>query len=541
MFKINLEHNKGFKWNKSENIYSKGYLFDKEDNLYQGENLNIYFNCKSEEDFKNKIASVNGSFAVAIEIKNKLLVAVDRLRSIPLFYSVKDNILYLSDNAYWIKEELNLEKLDKCKIAEFKLTGYTCGESTLFSEIKQIQAGEYIEVEKENEKVKLKFCNYYKHLHGNYFKENIKENDFYNQLDVISENIFKRLIKSVAGRKIVVPLSGGYDSRYIVGMLKKYNCKNVLCFTYGKKSSFEVKISKKVANELGYDWYFVEYNKNIWNEFFYATTYEYFKYANNLSSLPHIQDFFAISYLKKKKLLPKNSIIVPGSCGDLLGGSYVLSKYEIENITISLNGLKEYIFNRHFNLWDDRKRFEKYKKNILDEIESGIKEFSIKNLSDFISINEHWFTIHKVSKFVINSNRIYEYFGYEWRMPLWDNELVKFWYRVPLRYRIDKKLYDDYLFDRIFEKYNISFKKDNINSHSKEKIKQYINKYLLVKYIVNFLLRARVDVNGFYELYNKLYFTFNNKSVEKKYINPNVNHILSLWFLEKFLITEEEI
>lgn len=541
MFKINLEHNKGFKWNKSKNIYSKGYLFDEKGNLYQGQNLNSYFNCMSEGDFKNKVTLANGSFAVVIESKNKLLVAVDRLRSIPLFYSLKDNIFYISDDAYWIKDELSLNNFEKCKIIEFILTGYTCGESTLISEIKQIQAGEYLEVRKKNKKVFPKTYNYYRHLHGAYFDENKKIEDYYNQLDIISENIFKRLIKSVRGKRIVVPLSAGYDSRYIVGMLKKYEFKNVLCFTYGRKDSFEVKTSKKVASELGYDWYFVEYNKNIWNEFFNNTTYKYFEYANNLSSLPHIQDFFAISYLKKKKMLSNNSVIVPGSCGDLLGGSYVLSQHEITNIDISLEGLIEYIFNRHFYLWYDRKKFEGCKQNILNLIKNDIKEFLINELADFISINEHWFTIHKVSKFVVNSNRVYEYFGYEWRMPLWDNELVKFWYRVPLKYRINKILYDDYLFNRLFNRYNISFRTNKIipDSKGKRKIMEYIKQSFLLNYILNYLLKRRRNFNNFDELYDKLYFTLNNRSVEKKYVNRTINHILSLWFLEKFLLSDK--
>ena len=30
-------------------------------------------------------------------------------------------------------------------------------------------------------------------------------------------------------------------------------------------------------------------------------------------------------------------------------------------------------------------------------------------------------------KVVINGVRNYEYFGFEWRMPLWDYEYLKFW------------------------------------------------------------------------------------------------------------------
>lgn len=64
-----MKHNKGFKWNKSENIYTKECLFDEKDNLYRGQELNIYFNCTSEDDFKNKVKLANGSLLLLLKIK----------------------------------------------------------------------------------------------------------------------------------------------------------------------------------------------------------------------------------------------------------------------------------------------------------------------------------------------------------------------------------------------------------------------------------------------------------------------------------------
>jgi hypothetical protein len=46
MFKINLQYNKGFKWNHSENIHSKGYLFDEKDNLTNNYMFSYHFMSK---------------------------------------------------------------------------------------------------------------------------------------------------------------------------------------------------------------------------------------------------------------------------------------------------------------------------------------------------------------------------------------------------------------------------------------------------------------------------------------------------------------
>ena len=72
-------------------------------------------------------------------------------------------------------------------------------------------------------------------------------------LNILRDTI-QRLIKFANGRQIIVPLSGGYDSRLVASLLKQANYQNILCFTYGKKSSPEVIISKKVANKIFFYW-----------------------------------------------------------------------------------------------------------------------------------------------------------------------------------------------------------------------------------------------------------------------------------------------
>lgn len=45
-------------------------------------------------------------------------------------------------------------------------------------------------------------------------------------------------------------------------------------------------------------------------------------------------------------------------------------------------------------------------------------------------------------KFLLNSVRVYEYFGFDWRTPLWDQELVTYWQSLHLDY----KLYRNFLY-----------------------------------------------------------------------------------------------
>jgi asparagine synthase (glutamine-hydrolysing) len=54
------------------------------------------------------------------------------------------------------------------------------------------------------------------------------------------------------------------------------------------------------------------------------------------------------------------------------------------------------------------------------------------------------------AKFIVNAVRVYEFFGYEWRIPFWDMELVNFFLKVPIEHRINQKLYRKYARDLLF-------------------------------------------------------------------------------------------
>jgi asparagine synthase (glutamine-hydrolysing) len=530
---LNLKNNFGFKWYIKNDVYVKGYLYDENNDFYKDEYLLDYFTSSlTEIELESKLLKANGCFAVIIVKSNNIYLATDRVRSFPLFYSNTNKEVYISDNVEWLKTELNLSEIPNYKLEEFTLTGYTIGEATLFENIKQVQCGEFVTFNNGNS-VNTKRSFYYVHLHGDFIEGSKLE--YHSCLEKISDTIFQRLINSVNNRMVVVPLSGGYDSRYIAVMLKKLGYENVVCYTYGRPDSHEVLTSKRVAEQLGYKWIFVKYDSKTWNSILSKKGKEFFSYSHNYSSLPHIQEFIAIEHLTQNKLIEDNAVIIPGFCGDLLGGSYLISNSELNKIGLDHFSLSKYIFTKHFNLYDyNGKNSSEFIKNI----QMNISSFKIQNKDDLISINEQFFTSHKVAKFIVNSLRVYEYFGYEWRMPLWDNELIEYWYKIPNKYRVNNSLYNDFLYTRLFIKYNIAIDKSQSNKKLRM-IKQLLPKkfrdYIL--YILNkYLIKNKRNFNSFIEFGEKLLNEIDNSSrIEDIYINSNINHIFSIWFVEKFL------
>ena len=64
--------------------------------------------------------------------------------------------------------------------------------------------------------------------------------------------------------QIVVPLSGGYDSRLVLAGLVAAGYRDLVTFTYGQPGSGEVRVSQRTAAALGVPWHGVAYTPAKW-------------------------------------------------------------------------------------------------------------------------------------------------------------------------------------------------------------------------------------------------------------------------------------
>jgi asparagine synthase (glutamine-hydrolysing) len=201
-------------------------------------------------DFEKLLLGLNGNFAVVIHKENLTFFAVDKLRTYPLLYSKKENNIYITDNidSEWI------QSLEPNLFAQKQLIDFWCvlNNDTLKRDLYQLQAGEYGVVEDNNVVVK----NYFKHFDENKFKQS---DEVVGELEKVQDVYFDKWYEQIKNKEVWVPLSGGFDSRYILAMLVKYGHANLHTYTYGKAAGFEAKTAYKVAKQLGVEWQFVEY------------------------------------------------------------------------------------------------------------------------------------------------------------------------------------------------------------------------------------------------------------------------------------------
>ena len=433
---INYNYNNFEIWLSSyENTEIKNKIYKIIDN-----NKNI------KNNLENLIKNTNEHFGIIVIYRAWALAAVDPCRSRPIFWTKLNKEILFSNNALKLSNISN-SNIDNNQRIAFQMSGYTIGNGTLWKNIKNINSGELIFYNSYNSVNIIKY-------HLNYSAK-ITNNSFTSFKKELKNNIYlliKNLIKKANGNTIVVPLSAGLDSRLIVSGLYEFKYKNVKCFSYGLKNNFESIASQKIAKKLGYKWQFVEINNKISNTFY--SSKEFIKFYNEYCdgcSTPGVQDLFAISQLKKINYFDENDIIVNGNSGDFISGGHIPNSAKYWKLSANINNLINKIFDSHFNkhysLWNELKN-NKNKNVIKEEIFNQIKDY--RNISTALSPHCMLELIeleNRQSKYVINFQRVYDFYNIKWLLPLWNKSFLKFWCKVPLKYKINQKLYKETLIE----------------------------------------------------------------------------------------------
>lgn len=376
---------------------------------------------------------INANFSLIYEQNDRLLACVDHIRSIPLFYYLSEEKFIVSDSVSKITSVVEVN-FDSDHIKEFLYSGFVLNENTLFHEIKQLEAGQYLAFNKKTKE--LEIANHFKYQ--NVEHKNVDTNSLLKELDDVHNSVFQSLLTSVNGKRIVIPLSGGHDSRLIAEMLKRHDYQNILCYSYGRSNNPESQISEKLAKHYGYQWTFVKQSRSEWHRIFQTNSVsEYTRMASNYSSRAHFQDFYAIDHLCKNGILDtENDIIVPGHTGDFIEGAQLRESFNQEG---SLDDVAGDIIQKHFKNW------EVLPESVINKVYECVgargKEFTGDQR---IALNDWFNWKERQAKIIVNSLRVYDYFNLEWRIPLWDIRLLDYWMGRSFEERFNRSLYNKY-------------------------------------------------------------------------------------------------
>ncbi len=405
-------------WRKKRNINNSLFLSSK---TVKSNFEFFFFNINSKlDELITELKKIDGFFSFICENNNYIFAAVDHVRSFPIFYdesTVSNSSDFFNDCSF-----------DQKSVKEIYALGYVTGKKTLKKNVSQLLCGEYLFYDKKKKKVIID--NYFKYLPRKTKKiSSIK-------LDKVINVAIDKLIKYAEGRKICIPLSGGLDSRLILCKLVEKKYDNIFTFTYGNSNNEEMLMARKLTKKLNVPWSFFESkNHQMKQSFMSAERKSYWEFSYNLSAIPSMTEYLAIKKLKSK-LNNQNLLIVNGQSGDFITGGHIPPMLKSNG---KFEELFKYIWGKHFSLW----------KGFLNTAEKKFIKKNLKNkfLNEYdLSENyERWEYEERQSKYVVNGQRIYEFFNLDWWMPLWDIDFVKFWRDVEISQKFSQKAYIEYL------------------------------------------------------------------------------------------------
>lgn len=435
------------------------------------------------------------------------------VREIPIFYSTINDFVVIADDPKYIStKHENENKFNQECVHEFKKFGYILGNRTLFEDVYSLRAGEAIEVNNGEVKIKREYLyNDKDFIHSD--NDELKK-----ELGRVSEEIFNDLIESLNGKTAIVPLSGGYDSRFIVSMLKKGGYNNVHCYAWGaEKETQEKVISKEIADKFGYKWESINYSEEKWKE---TCKSEWFddclSYACKHTSISGGASLPFLNTLRKNHS-PEDSVLIPGHTGDFIGGghipSYINQNSNIEDIITG-------VLNKHlFSL------YKKEDKALWNKINLQLEE--LKNSAEPFQIYERWEWQERQAKFIVNSIRYYEYWDFNWNLPFWDYKFLDFWSGISLQNKYGLNLYHSFLEDVIFNQLDVNYIKSSrttIKSRVTDKSKlifQSIGMLEVVKKIKNKLVDSNSQQFNFDYIFSHLIKEEINEGVDNEIlVNP---------------------
>ena len=515
-------------WISEGDVHVVGKAFLSDDLLKTSDLHRAFRDVSSYEEFREFVTELNGQFAVIMTHNNGVWVGVDHIRTHPVFYAVFDEKIYVGDDFPTIDDAIEFKRPDRVSAMEFITAGYPSGAHTLHPDIKKMCAGEVLQIETSDQVPAVGTEEYFRYRQN---PEPIDdEEELLELIDEALTNAFERTIEVIDGRKVLLPLTGGYDSRLVGLMLRDQGYENVHTFCHNLEDEVDLEISQRVASDLDYSWQGMNHTQEELDQI--RQSQEWLSLRENIGGYgtlhPASRHLLTFNKLTNRLNGDKDTVLLRGDHA-AAPGVFMPDLFESASILTEKTAINT-LFDYHYNLclWNRRE----HKNDFYERIMESIPHADTNSNSAVIDLIEYWYWRERTPnrllphQLVLYQNKMSSWF------PLWDKEFVRVMSFIPFRHRLNKKLYKTY----VTKKYNMSVGDWQSTSHE-------LNKYSLIqsleqtfgKYFVGTILEDPMRI-----LRNKIRFLFSQSSCDFDYnrsssisINEiNSSHIRAQWILQ---------
>lgn len=427
-------------WHGAGDVHVRGHAF-RDGELYRPPDLLALVEDTPVAGFERLVGELDGFYSIVRATDEAVCLAVDHVRSYPLFYATTDDGVYVSNDAHWIKARLPAPRVDPIAEFEFLLTGVVTGRDTLYPEIKQLEAGELAVVDAAGAPT---VSTRRHHRFEPRPPRAATEDELLAELDAVLEGAFRRLVEVADGREIVVSLSGGPDSRLLACMLRRLDYEHWSAFTYGQEDNWDSAVAAEVADALDVPLTVVPYDHDMWREWFHSDErVDYYRYAFNFDAPPAIGAVPAVGELRRRGAIDDDAIVL---CGNLFPSRYDYPPELRRLDAITEDDLVELVLERYYARWewDDAEAEAAFRSRLRPQLDPVGGD----SLTEALAVYKDWRVRNRNAKLMIMPEE-YAFWGYDSWTPLWDAEYVRFWEGVPVRFLDGKRLHRTYV-DRLY-------------------------------------------------------------------------------------------
>lgn len=418
-------------------VWNQGELAAKLDRGLYGSNPSIaeLISLLMEQFNEDVILNFNGRFVIAVwnKLKKELTLLNDRFGFCPMYYWSARNKFLFGSQYKAISAEADFSKeIDLQALGDFLSLGYSTGERTLFKHIRLLPPASIATV-RPGEALSIRpYWDYSFHSDEDpVLTEREYEKGFFSRLN-------QALMKQAEyADRVLIPVSGGYDSRVLTGMLSRMKkTDDLIALSYGHDYALDVIYGRKIAKKCGIKHYTVPIEDDYLCR--YAERFVWMLEGTVSCLNAHMLTTFDV--IENENI----DTVMTGFFGDIVAGSGTW----IYSVGVLGNSNDEEIFQKQYDIHCDimtEMDIEKYlKSDICRAVNHSAKKALWDRYNKSTTKNRYfksrYFSMHERQRRYTSFN-LYVFDHKNVMAPFVDNDFVDYVLHIPSTLLINQHIY----------------------------------------------------------------------------------------------------
>lgn len=389
-----------------------------------------------------RLGDIDSNWVALMIDERELSLSADLVRSHALFYAVVPQ----GDGQQWVvtdspdamRGHLPTWELNVAAAKTFGSVGFTLNEDTLIEGVNVVEAASTVKLPIGQGTAQTSFWGVPLYREGS----SLTSEKFAQQYSRALDQVFTDLVERCGSRQLVVPLSGGLDSRLLVAWLKRTGASNILAFTYGKPGSAEAEVARAVARSVGIRLELVDLHAKDVHSAWSSEQADAFRAATwNATALPHVQDWYALTVLRERGQIEDEAVFLPGHTP--VGMMHHRELLEVADGPGMGTRLVNALIEHHGVEPDSRgalrddPEFHRAVRRAFQQVPPRARR--VQNVVEWFNYRE------RQAKYINNSMAAYEHFGWNWALPLFWPDALRAWLSGPEEFTADRVWYREFV------------------------------------------------------------------------------------------------